>query len=437
VLEFTEPRLNWYDAGLRHVRLPGHAGTAPLSVVAAYGTRIVLEDESELLDGAAAGGSACHGFSHPHIGMGVARQLERMAHLPLDGVLHPQAAKLAQRLARLLPGDLDHVTFAETASSAVEAALKRATQYWSVRGASARRKFVAFKGAGHGDTAGAMAVSDPAAGGAAKLRKLVPRQFLVPLPLDPASTLAFEAFVAERAHQLAGIIVEPLVQRAGMRFHNTSCLRRIRAVADRHDLLLIFDESFTGFGRLGAMFACTHSGVPPDIVVLANALTGGTLPLAAVVACRKVADILSVSGTDLPPESFAGNALACAAANASLDLFAREPRMEEAAEIGRRMGEGLGQCRDLPGVADVRVKGALGVVELESGWDAAELRERFVEAGVFLRPHGNTVCLTPALTIEPYDLSTLVGTVVKVLAESADRRATTLVPDPEQAVLPL
>jgi adenosylmethionine---8-amino-7-oxononanoate aminotransferase len=436
VLEFTEPRLNWYDAGIRHVRLPGSASGSPLSVVAAYGTRVVLEDESELLDGTAAGGAACHGFSHPHIGMGIARQLERMAHLPLDGILHPEAAKLAQRLARLLPGDLDHVTFAESASSAVEGALKMATQYWAVRGAAARRKFVAFKGAHHGDTAGAMSVSDSAAG-SAQYRKLVPRQFLVPLPADPESTLAFETFVAERAHQLAGIVVEPLVQRGTMRFHNTSCLRRIRAVADRHDLLLIFDESFTGFGRLGAMFACLHAGVTPDIVVLANALTGGALPLATTVACRKVADILSAAQADPRPDSFAGNALACAAANASLDLFQQEPRLDQAAEIGRRLSEGLGQCRDLPGVADVRVKGALGVVELDASWDATELRERFVEAGVFLRPHGNMVCLTPALTIEPYDLSTLVGTVVKVLAESADGRAARLVPDPEQAVLPL
>lgn len=418
MLELTEPRLNWYDAGRKHVRLPAHGDVAPLSAVAAYGTRIVLQDESELLDGAAAGGAACHGFCHPHIGMGIARQLERMAHLPLDGVLHPQAAKLAQRLARLLPGDLDHVTFAESAPSAVEAALTMAMQYWAVRGARGRRRFLTFEGASHGAAA-------------------VPRRLLVPLPVDPASTRAFEDAVAGRAHQLAGIVVEPLVQRGSMRFHNTSCLRRIRAAADRHGLLLIFDESFTGFGRLGAMFACTHAGVTPDIVVLANALTGGTLPLAAIVACRKVADILSAAETNASPDSFAGNALACAAANASLDLFAQEPRAEQAAEIGRRMDEGLAPCRELPGVADVRVRGAVGVVELEEGEEVAELPQRFIEAGVFLRPRGRVVCVTPALTIEPYDLSTLVGTVVKVLAESADRRATKLVPDPGQALLPL
>jgi len=419
VLELTEPRLNWYDAGLKHIRLPAGSGVSPLSVVATHGTRLVLEDESELLDGTAAGGAACHGFNHPHIGMAVARQLERMAQLPLDGVLHPQAAKLAQRLAHLLPADLDHVTFAESGSAAVEAALRMAVQYWAVRGAGRRRRFLAFEGASHGDTA-------------------VPRRLLVPLPVDPASTAAFEQAVAGRAHQLAGVIVEPLVQRGAMTFHNTSCLRRIRAAADRHNLLLVFDESFTGFGRIGAMFACIHAAVVPDIVVLSNALSGGTLPLGATVARRKVADIVSQGAADAVPwpSPFAGNPLACAAANASLDLFEQEPRLEQAAEIARRMDEGLAPCRDLPNVVDVRVKGAVGVIELESGWDAAELPQRFIEAGVFLRPRGRTVCVTPALTIEPYDLSTLVGTVVKVLAEAARHREIKLVPAPDQADLP-
>jgi adenosylmethionine-8-amino-7-oxononanoate aminotransferase len=264
----------------------------------------------------------------------------------------------------------------------------------------------------------------------------VPRRLLAPLPVDPESTRVFEDAVAARAHQLAGIVVEPLVQHGSMRFHNTSCLRRIRAAADRHDLLLIFDESFTGFGRTGALFASTHAGVVPDIVVLANALTGGTLPLGAAVACRKVADIVPPERTDAGPHGlFAGNALACAAANASLDLFEQEPRLDQAAEIGRRMGEGLGQCRE-PGVLDVRIKGAVGVVEMDGAADLADMRRRFIASGVFLRPRGRAIALTPALTIEPYDLSTLVGTVVKVIAESARDRATRATLSPEQTDLP-
>ena len=443
MLDVLDPRLNWYDAGRQHLWLPGNRsgdGAPPLAVVATHGSRIVLDDESELLDGTAAGWTACHGFNHPHIGMAVARQLERMPHIPLDGVLHQQAAQLAHRLARLLPGDLDHVAFAESGSAAVETALKMATQYWAVRGASVRRKFIAFKGAYHGETAGAMAVSDPATGSFAQFRKLVPRQFLVRPPLDAESIAAFEQTVAARAHQLAGIIIEPLVQSGGgMKFHDAALLRRVRASADRHDLLLIFDECFTGFGRTGSMFACEAAGVVPDIIALSKALTGGTMPLAATVAGRKVFDVLSSGDAASVPMHgpFAGSALACAAANASLDLFEHEPRLQQVAEIARRLEEGLAPCRELPGVRDVRVKGAIGVVEFRRLDDAAELRQRLIEAGVFLRPFGNVVSLTPALTIEPYDLSVLVGTVVKVLGESARRRRAGRNSAPDQSDLPL
>lgn len=442
MLDVLDPRLNWYDAGRRHLWLPGSRtgdSAPPLAVVATHGSRIVLDDESELLDGTAAGWTACHGFNHPHIGMAVARQLERMPHIPLDGVLHEQAAKLAHRLARALPGDLDYVTFAESGSAAVETALKLATQYWAVRGAAARRKFIAFKGACHGETAGAMAVSDPATGSFAHFRKLVPRQFMVRLPVDEESIAAFEQTVARRAHQLAGIIIEPLVQSGGMKFHDAELLRRVRATADRHDLLLIFDECFTGFGRTGSMFACDEAGVVPDIIALSKALTGGTMPLAATVAGKKVFELLlSHEAASAPLHGpFAGSALACAAANASLDLFEHEPRLQQVGEIARRLEEGLAPCRDLPGVREVRVKGAVGVVEFRRLEDPLELRRHFIEAGVFLRPFGNVVCLTPALTIEPYDLSLLVGTVVKVLFESARRRRGRRNSAPDQNDLPL
>jgi len=401
VLDVLDPRLNWFDAGRRHLWLPGSTGDGapPLAVVATHGSHIVLDDESELLDGMAGGWTACHGFNHPHIGMAVARQLERMPHIPLEGVLHYQAAKLAHRLARLLPGDLDYVAFAQSGSAAVESALKMATQYWAIRGAAARRKFIAFKGACHGETAGAMAVSDPAAGGITQFRKLVRRQLVLRLPMDGESIAAFEQTVAQRAHQLAGIVIEPLVQSGGgMKFHDAALLRRIRTAADRHDLLLIFDECFTGFGRTGTMFACDEAGVVPDIIALSKALTSGTLPLAAAVARKKVFDVLSSRAAASPPMDgpFAGSALACAAANASLDLFEHEPRLQQVAEIARRLEEGLAPCRELAGVREVRVKGAIGVVEFRKLEDPAEMRQRFIEAGVFLRPFGNIVCLTGA-----------------------------------------
>ena len=219
--------------------------------------------------------------------------------------------------------------------------------------------------------------------------------------------------------EIAGIIVEPLVQGAGgMRFHDAASLRRLRALADRYGLLLIFDEIFTGFGRTGTMFACEAAGVVPDIVTLSKALTGGTLPLAATVARKHVFEAF---WSDDPKQAlmhgptYMGNALACAAANASLDLFEREPRLDQVEAIAEQMARELAPCRGLPGVKDVRVKGAIGVVELERIDDLDALRARFVEEGVFIRPFGNVIYLTPSFTIAPDELTTLTGAIVKVL----------------------
>jgi adenosylmethionine-8-amino-7-oxononanoate aminotransferase len=248
---------------------------------------------------------------------------------------------------------------------------------------------------------------------------LLPRHLIADLPDTDARAVALDTLIAEHAKSLAGVIVEPLVQGAGgMRFHNAAVLKRLRALADKYDLLLIFDEIFTGFGRTGTMFACEASGVTPDIITLSKALTGGTLPLAATIATRKVFDAF---WSDDPAKAlmhgptFMANALACAAANASLDLFAREPRLNQVAAIAAALEEGLAPCRGLPGVRDVRVMGAIGVVEIAHIADLGALRARFVEERVFVRPFGNVIYLAPAFTIAPDDLETLMGTVVRVV----------------------
>ncbi len=430
MLDVNEPRLNWYDAGLRHLC---HAGEgAPLAAVLTHGSRIVLDDERELLDATAGGGAACHGFNHPHIGMAVARQLERMAHVPLDGLLHPEAAKLAHRLAALLPGDLDRVVFAESGSAAVENALAFALGYWTARGKPSRKRFLSFRNAWHGTTAAAAALNDPAQRPSA--RRLATQQLVAALPRDDDRAAALETFVARHANRLAGIVVEPLVQAAGgWLFHDAQVLRRLRALADKHDLLLIFDECFTGFGRTGAMFACIGSGVMPDIVVLGKALAGGVLPLAATVIRREFYD--AAPGI-APHSTFSGYAMACAAANASLDLFEQEPRLEQVAEISRQLEQGLAPCRDLPGVRGVRVIGAVGVVEFRRIAEPEALRQRFVDAGIYLKPAGRAVALVPALTIEPYDLTVMTGTTLKVLHE-ATRRRSRRKSSPDQPDLPL
>ncbi|MGA7973084.1 MAG: aminotransferase class III-fold pyridoxal phosphate-dependent enzyme, partial [Pseudolabrys sp.] len=265
----------------------------------------------------------------------------------------------------------------------------------------------------------AMAVSDPEEGMHALFTGLLPAHLVVDLPVDEATTAALDALLAEHAEHLAGIIVEPLVQGAGgMLFHEPDVLKRLRALADKHDLLLIFDEIFTGFGRTGTMFACEQAGVVPDIVTLSKALTGGTLPLAATIATQKVFEAFWSDDSEkalMHGPTFMANALACAAANASLDLFESEPRPAQVAAISRQMKEALGACRALPQVKDVRVLGAIGAVELNRIDDLNAMRARFITEGTFIRPIGNVIYLTPAFTIAPDELKVLTDAIVRVV----------------------
>jgi adenosylmethionine-8-amino-7-oxononanoate aminotransferase len=417
-------RKHWYEAGLDHVWLPYtqmKVARPPLAVARTEGCRIVLADGRELIDGIASWWTACHGYNHPYLRQAVERQLATMPHVMFGGLVHEQALTLAQRLTGLLPGDLDRVFFSESGSVAVEIAMKMAQQCWINRGEPKRTKFVAFKGGYHGDTMGAMAVSDPDAGMHDAFRGLLPEQVIVDLPSDAASGDALELVLARHAENIAGLIVEPLVQGAGgMHFHDAATLQRLRAVADRCGALLIFDEIFTGFGRTGSMFACEQAGVVPDMVTLSKALSGGTLPLAATVARKSVFEAF---WSDDPQKAlmhgptYMGNALACAAANASLDLFESEPRLAQVDARSAQMTHELAPCRNLPGVKDVRVKGAIAVVEMQQIDDIHALRARFVEEGVFIRPFGAIIYLTPAFTIESHDLSRLTGAIVKVVAE--------------------
>jgi adenosylmethionine-8-amino-7-oxononanoate aminotransferase len=410
---------DWHD--LSHIWLPYaqmKTAAAPLPVVATRGSRIILADGRGLIDGIASWWTACHGYNHPHIAAAVKRQLDIMPHVMFGGLAHEGALTLARRLAALMPG-LDRVFFSDSGSVAVEVAMKMAMQYWLNKGVRGRTKFIAFRGAYHGDTSGAMAVSDPEDGMHRMFGALLPRHYVRDLPSDEARLAQLERLVAGHADEIAGIIVEPLVQGAGgMRFSDADTLRRLRLFADRHQLLLIFDEIFTGFGRTGTMFASEAAGVSPDIVTLSKALTAGTLPLAATLARKEVFEAF---WSDDPTHAlmhgptYMANALACAAANASLDLFEREPRLAQVAAIEQALGDGLAPCRDMRGVHDVRVMGAIGVVELDGIDDIDALRRRFVAEGVFLRPFGNIVYLTPAFTIAPDELGALTDAVVRVV----------------------
>jgi adenosylmethionine-8-amino-7-oxononanoate aminotransferase len=278
---------------------------------------------------------------------------------------------------------------------------------------------VSFKGGYHGDTIATMAVCDPEEGMHALFAGMLPQHHIVDLPRDEETIAAFDTFLERHADELAGIVVEPLVQGAGgMLFHDARVLQHLRRAADKYDLLLIFDEIFTGFGRTGPMFAYQAAEVTPDIITLGKGLTGGTLPLAATVASSKIFDAF---WSDDPGKAlmhgptYMGNALACAAANASLNLFESEPRLLQSAEIGKAMAKGLGRCIGLKRVKDVRVRGAIGVVELEAIENLNALKSALVAEGVWVRPFRNIVYLTPALTIDEVDLKTLTDAIVKVV----------------------
>src|SRR5262245_34451748 len=414
----------WYDAGLEHIWLPYaqmKTVPSPLPVVRTQGARIVLADGRELIDGIASWWTACHGYNHPHIRQAVEEQLALMQHVMFGGLAHEQAFRLARRLATLLPGDLSRVFFSDSGSVAVEVAIKMATQYWINKGQPGKSRLIAFKGAYHGDTTGAMALSDPEAGMHATFSGLLPKHQIAGLPEDDAATVALEKLLAASNSTIAGMIVEPLVQGAGgMKFHDAAVLQRLRALADLYDALLIFDEIFTGFGRTGSFFACEQANVVPDIITLSKALTGSTLPLAATIASDRVFDAFwadEKAKALMHGPTYMANALACAAANASLDLFEQEPRLRQVADIGLAMERELAPCLDFSRVKDVRVKGAIGVVELDRVDDLDGLRARFVEEGVFIRPIGNIVYLTPAFTITAAELKTLTDAVVKVVRD--------------------
>jgi adenosylmethionine-8-amino-7-oxononanoate aminotransferase len=392
---------------------------SPLAVARTEGARLILDDGRELVDGISSWWTACHGYNHPHIRAAVAAQLEVAPHVMFGGLAHEPAYRLASRLARLLPGDLDHVFFAESGSVSVEIAMKMALQFWINRGVAGRSRFVAFLGGYHGDTLATMTVCDPEEGMHALFSGVMPSQIMAALPVDAASEAELDALLAERGREIAAILVEPRVQGAGgMLFHDDEVLRRLRRLADRHDVLLIFDEIFVGFGRTGDLFACQGAGVVPDIVTLSKALTGGTLPLSAAVASARVFEAFwsdDPGAALMHGPTYMANPLACAAANASLDLFETGDWRADVARVEAALREGLEPCRSAPGVVDVRVRGAIGVVEFAGAVDAGGLCRRFAEHGCWIRPMGKVVYLTPPYMTSDAELAQLTGAIRAVI----------------------
>jgi adenosylmethionine-8-amino-7-oxononanoate aminotransferase len=393
---------------LEHVWLPYtqmKSAAMPFPVVSAKGVRLKLADGRELIDGIASWWTACHGYSHPHILQAVAQQLEVMPHVMFAGLAHEPAYRLAARLANLLPGDLSRVFFTESGSVSVEVALKMAVQFWMNHG-ERKTKFVSFRHAYHGDTFATMAICDPEEGMHKLFHGVLPGQLVVDVPHTAEKLERLESFLRERKGEIAAVVIEPLVQGAGgMKFHAAAVLRELRKLCTEHGLLLIFDEIFTAFGRTGTMFACEQAGIVPDILCLSKALTGGTMPLAATVATEKIYAAFLSDDPDaalMHGPTYMAYPLGCAAANASLET---------------QLTEELSCCRGLRGVVDVRVKGAIGVVQMEAPVDSEKLRALFAERGCWIRPFGDVIYLTPPFVIAAQDLSTLTGAIYSVLRD--------------------
>jgi adenosylmethionine-8-amino-7-oxononanoate aminotransferase len=413
---------SWYELGLPHIWLPYcqmQVVPPPLPAVGTRGCRIILADGRELIDGIASWWSVCHGYNHPHILESVARQLQAMPHVMFGGLVHEQALHLASRLTAIAPRGLSRVFFSDSGSTAVEVALKVAIQYWRNMGQPRKQRFLCFSNGYHGDTLGAMSVSDPIRSMHQAFRDAILPQHVLDLPTDPARLQLLEELLANFAPELAGMIIEPLVQCAGgMHFHDASVLATIRELAHQNDLLFLADEIATGFWRTGSRFACEQARVSPDILCLGKALTGGTIGLGATLVNESVFEAFLSDDWNaalMHGPTFMANPLACAAANASIDLFEREPYESRVKSIEESLRMGLEPCRRLPHVVDVRVKGAIGAVQLAQDVDVYALRPRFVEQGVWVRPFKDVVYLMPAFVISEEELDVLINSVKLVL----------------------
>jgi adenosylmethionine---8-amino-7-oxononanoate aminotransferase len=410
---------------LPYTQMQGHP--EPLRAARTAGTRIILDDGRELIDAVASWWTACHGYNHPQIVMAMEKQLHSMPHVMFGGLVHEPAETLAARLAVMLPGPLNRVFFADSGSVAVEVAMKMAVQFWINQGERGRTRFLSFRDGYHGDTLAAMSVTDPDEGMHALFKGYLPEQVIAPVPRDDASTAEFAQLLRDNKNEIAAVIIEPLVQCAGgMKMHAPETLTAIADAAKDAGVLLICDEIAVNLGRTGTLFAHTQARIAPDIICLGKALTGGAINLAATVATADVFDVFLSDKADdalMHGPTYMATPLACAAANASLDLFDSEPRLQQVAAIEAQLKRELAPLREMAGVVDVRVKGAIGALEVAELHDLDWLKGQFIDAGIWLRPFGKVIYTMPPFTITPAELSAVTGAMAEILPRWAARKA--------------
>jgi len=407
------------------------AVSPPLPVVSAVGVRLRLEDGRELIDGMASWWCVVHGYRHPVLDAAVRDQLDRMAHVMFGGLTHEPGVRLAARLVELTPDGLEHVFFADSGSVAVEVAIKMCLQYWLAVGRPERRRLLTVRGGYHGDTFGAMAVCDPVGGMHSMFRGTLAEHVFVDrppagfdAPPDERYAHQLSETVERHAHELAAVIVEPVVQGAGgMHFYSPSVVRLLRELCDAHGLLLVLDEIATGFGRTGALFACEHAGAAPDVMCLGKALTGGYLSLAATLCSGRVAEAISTGegGALMHGPTYMANPLACAAALASLGLLDTGRWQEDISRIEHGLAHGLAPAHEMPGVRDVRVLGAIGVVELDRAVNVAAATKAAVDMGVWLRPFRELVYTMPPYLTGDDDVARIAAALVAAAHAGAQK----------------